>query len=190
MLLRAPPAASCRAAAAAAPRGRAAAPLRACAPPRPHARRGRALTLASLGASGGDESRGARRQRGPSPPRVAGTAEPSPAPGAPPTMTGGAVAVEHAINKALVDSVVRAVTRRSKHTHDDTLFAFCARCVAHAARNGLQVFLVDSFYGDKPYARFYALETVARVPYFGARAQRGARFVLRLWLAPPLLALL
>jgi hypothetical protein len=29
---------------------------------------------------------------------------------------------------------------------------------------------VDNFYGDKPYARFYALETVARVPYFGARA--------------------
>ena len=27
---------------------------------------------------------------------------------------------------------------------------------------------VDTFWADKPYARFYALETVARVPYFGA----------------------
>jgi hypothetical protein len=114
MLLRAPPLPACRAAAAAAvpPRGRAAAPLRAAAP-RPQARRGRSLALASLGA--GDDASGARRQRGPSPPRVAGTAEPSAAP-APPTVVGGAaVAVENAINKALVDSVVRP-PRAQAHT--------------------------------------------------------------------------
>ena len=28
------------------------------------------------------------------------------------------------------------------------------------------VFLIDALYKDKPYQRFYVLETVARVPYF------------------------
>lgn len=30
-----------------------------------------------------------------------------------------------------------------------------------------QVLLFDTFYATRPYARFYVLETIARVPYFG-----------------------
>lgn len=28
---------------------------------------------------------------------------------------------------------------------------------------------MDTLYKDKPFARFFVLETIARVPYFGAR---------------------
>ncbi|HEY9806815.1 MAG TPA: alternative oxidase, partial [Candidatus Obscuribacterales bacterium] len=31
---------------------------------------------------------------------------------------------------------------------------------------GILVFVIDTFYRDRPYQRFYVLETVARVPYF------------------------
>lgn len=32
---------------------------------------------------------------------------------------------------------------------------------------GFALLIIDKFFEDRPYARFYALETVARVPYFG-----------------------
>jgi ubiquinol oxidase len=121
------PAAPPRAAAAAARRLPLRAPPRRAVPPRRAA-------FASLPPPADD------RRRGPSPPRVAGAAEPSSAPS--PGPAGGIIAVEKAINAALVNQVIR---------------------------------FVDTFWADKPYARFYALETVARVPYFGAGQARGKR---------------
>lgn len=33
--------------------------------------------------------------------------------------------------------------------------------------------VLDAFYANRDYARFYVLETIARVPYFGEYFKRG-----------------
>lgn len=40
------------------------------------------------------------------------------------------------------------------------------RCVSNTL-DARQIVVMDSLYKDKPFARFFVLETIARVPYFG-----------------------
>jgi ubiquinol oxidase len=37
---------------------------------------------------------------------------------------------------------------------------------------GILVFVTDYIYQNRPYPRFYALETIARVPYFAYRDRK------------------
>lgn len=41
-------------------------------------------------------------------------------------------------------------------------------CSVDSSALSQKVFIIDSLYEERPYARFYVLETIARVPYFCA----------------------
>ena len=75
----------------------------------------------------------------------------------------GVVGLERRINEAVVSSTVRASCR----TEREHFLLLTHRPSLHRPTPA-QVFLFDTLYTERPYARFYVLETIARVPYFCA----------------------
>jgi hypothetical protein len=74
----------------------------------------------------------------------------------------GVVSLERRINEAVVSSTVRA-SALAVRAH------FLVDSPPLSPRpTPPQVLLFDTLYTERPYARFYVLETIARVPYFCA----------------------